>query len=81
MPTHICPYGIKAPDLLKRKGFTVEDRHLETREAMDAFKVGHGVKTTPQTFIDDKRVGGGDLRRCFGLRVRAPWRVQLLAES
>ena len=71
MPTHTCPYGIKALDLLKRKGFEVEDHHLNTREATDAFKVEHGVKTTPQTFIDGKRVGGyDDLRRHFGLHVR-----------
>ena len=29
MPHHICPYGLKAIDLLKRKGFAVEDRWLE----------------------------------------------------
>ena len=76
MPTHTCPYGIKALDLLKRKGFTVEDKHLATREATDAFKAEHNVKTTPQTFIDGKRVGGyDDLRRHFGLHVRAPGEV------
>jgi glutaredoxin len=76
MPTHTCPYGIKALDLLKRKGFAVEDLHLTTREATDAFKVEHDVKTTPQIFIDGKRVGGyDDLRRHFGLQVQAPGEV------
>jgi glutaredoxin len=76
MPGHTCPYGLKALDLLERKGFTVDDRHLETREATDAFKAEHGVKTTPQTFIDGQRVGGyDDLRRHFGLAVRAPGQV------
>jgi glutaredoxin len=76
MPTHTCPYGIKALDLLKRKGFTVEDRHLTTREATDAFKAEHGVRTTPQTFIDGSRVGGyDDLRRHVGQHVRAPGEV------
>ncbi len=71
MPTHTCPYGIKALDLLQRKGFAVEDKHLATREATDAFKAEHEVKTTPQTFINGKRVGGyDDLRRHFGLHVR-----------
>ncbi len=71
MPTHTCPYGIKALYLLQRKGFAVEDRHLTTREETDAFKAEHGVKTTPQTFIDAKRVGGyDDLRRHFGIAVR-----------
>jgi len=29
--THICPFGIKAVDLLKRKGFEVEDNWLTNR--------------------------------------------------
>ena len=73
MPGHTCPYGLKAKYLLERKGFTVDDRWLTTREAVDAFKAEQGVKTTPQTFIDGERIGGhDDLRRHFGLRVRDP---------
>jgi glutaredoxin len=71
MPGHTCPYGLKALALLRRKGYAVDDRLLTTREAVDAFKAEHGVKTTPQTFIDGERVGGyDDLRRRFGLAVR-----------
>ena len=70
---HVCPYGLKAVDLLKRKGFQVDDRHLGTRKATDAFKAEHGVKTTPQVFIDGTRIGGyEDLRRHFGMKVRDP---------
>ena len=70
---HVCPYGLKAVDLLKRRGYAVDDRHLETREATDAFKAEHGVKTTPQVFIDGTRIGGyEDLRRHFGMKVRDP---------
>src|SRR5687768_18570658 len=73
MPEHTCPYGLKALDLLKRKGFKVEDQWLETREETDAFKASHGVKTTPQVFIDGERIGGyDDLRRHFGLKVAEP---------
>ena len=73
MPEHTCPYGLKALDLLKRSGFAVEDRHLGTRAETDAFKAEHGVATTPQIFIDDKRIGGyDDLRRHLGLAVRVP---------
>ncbi|WP_414712666.1 MauE/DoxX family redox-associated membrane protein [Sphingopyxis sp.] len=73
MPGHICPYGLKAKHLLESRGFTVDDRWLTTREETDAFKAGHGVKTTPQTFIDDVRIGGyDDLRRHFGLKVADP---------
>jgi glutaredoxin len=73
MPGHICPYGIKSRWLLKRHGYRVEDHWLQTREQTDAFKVKHGVKTTPQAFIDGQRIGGhDDLRRYLGLRVRDP---------
>jgi glutaredoxin len=70
---HLCPYGLKAKDLLGRQGFTVEDRVLTSREATDAFKAKHGVSTTPQTFINGTRIGGYDeLRRHFGKTVIDP---------
>ncbi|WP_260582752.1 glutaredoxin family protein [Sphingopyxis sp. PET50] len=73
MPGHTCPYGLKARHLLKRKGFTVDDRWLTTREEVDAFKAEHGVGTTPQTFIGGVRIGGyDDLRRHFRLKVADP---------
>ncbi len=73
MPTHTCPYGLKAKDLLRRQGYAVEDCWLRTREEVDAFKAEHGVKTTPQIFVGGERVGGyDDLRRFFGLRVTDP---------
>ncbi|NJB89971.1 glutaredoxin [Sphingopyxis italica] len=73
MPGHVCPYGLKAKHLLESRGFAVNDRWLTTREETDAFKAEHGVKTTPQTFIDGARIGGhDDLRRHFGLKVADP---------
>ena len=73
MPGHVCPYGLKALHLLKRRGFEVDDHWLETREQTDALKRRLGVETTPQVFIDGRRIGGyDDLRRHFGLPVRAP---------
>ncbi len=67
MPDHICPYGLKTLDLLKRQGFEIDDHHLTTREETDAFKRDHDVETTPQTFIDGARIGGyDDLREYFG---------------
>ncbi|HEY1124985.1 MAG TPA: glutaredoxin [Sphingobium sp.] len=73
MPDHVCPYGLKARHLLKAKGFTVHDHWLRTRAETDAFKAAHDVRTTPQTFIDGKRVGGyDDLRRHFGKHVIEP---------
>ena len=73
MPSHTCPYGLKALHLLRRQGYTVDDRWLTTREQTDAFKAEHGVKTTPQVFIDGQRIGGyDDLRRHFGKPVADP---------
>lgn len=76
MPSHTCPYGLKALHLLRRSGFEVEDRHLETREQTDAFKAEHGVATTPQIFIGGTRIGGyDDLRRFLGRKVADPGAV------
>nr|WP_283405475.1 glutaredoxin [Novosphingobium panipatense] len=73
METHVCPYGLKAKDFLRRQGYEVEDHWLQTREETDAFKAEHGVKTTPQIFIAGERVGGyDDLRRHFGKTVPDP---------
>lgn len=73
MPDHTCPYGLKSKDLLEREGYKIEDHHLETREETDAFKKEHGVETTPQTFIDGKRIGGhDDLLKFFGKSVKDP---------
>lgn len=71
MTTHMCPYGLKSLDLLRREGYPVVDHHLTTRAEVDAFKKQHGVETTPQTFINGQRIGGyDDLRRYFGKKVR-----------
>lgn len=72
-PQHLCPFGLRARDLLRRKGFEVDDRLLTSRAEQDAFKAEHDVKTTPQVFIGGERIGGyDDLRRWFGLTVRDP---------
>ena len=60
MPDHLCPFGLKSKDLLERQGYEVEDHHLTTKEETEAFKREHGVKTTPQTFINGARIGGYD---------------------
>ncbi|SIT75277.1 MauE/DoxX family redox-associated membrane protein [Pontibaca methylaminivorans] len=67
MPDHLCPFGLKAKALLERKGYRVEDHHLTTREETDAFMAREGVSTTPQTYIEGRRIGGYDeLRAWFG---------------
>ncbi|WP_156839132.1 glutaredoxin family protein [Novosphingobium aquimarinum] len=67
MDKHVCPYGLKSLHLLRKHNYEVEDHWLTTRAETDAFKQEHDVKTTPQTFIGDERVGGyTDLRAWFG---------------
>ncbi|WP_017932091.1 MauE/DoxX family redox-associated membrane protein [Robiginitomaculum antarcticum] len=73
MDKHICPFGLKTVDLLKRKGFEVEDNWLTSREETDAFKQKHDVETTPQTFIKGERIGGFEsLRKYFGYEIKDP---------
>ena len=73
MQKHLCPWGLKTKDLLEREGFRVEDRWLTSREQVEAFKAEHGVKTTPQTFVGNERIGGyDDLRRYLGKPVADP---------
>ena len=68
---HICPFGLKSRDLLKREGFKVEDHHFESKAEADEFRDEHGVKTTPQTYIDGERIGGyDDLRAFFGIPLK-----------
>lgn len=68
-PSHICPFGLKSKDLLERQGFVVNDHHLTSRSETDRFKAKYEVKTTPQTFVEDERIGGyDDLRDYFNLK-------------
>lgn len=65
MKEHVCPYGMKSVWLLRHYGFEVDDNWLTTREETDAFRENHNVKTTPQTFIGGKRIGGYDQLRTY----------------
>jgi len=57
---HMCPFGLKAKDLLQRHGYDIDDQPLTSREQIDTFKAKHAVETTPQIFIDGQRIGGFD---------------------
>ena len=73
MREHICPFGLKARDLLSREGFDIDDHWLRTREQTDEFMKEQGVETTPQIFIDNTRIGGyDDLRRYLGKQIPDP---------
>lgn len=60
LPDHVCPFGVRAKQMLEDAGFEVEDNILSSREQVDAFEQKHGVDTTPQVFIDGERIGGSD---------------------
>lgn len=67
-PDHLCPWGIKALDLLKRHGYEVEDHHLESMDANKQYKEEHDVDETPQIYIEGEHIGGYDaLREHLGL--------------
>lgn len=60
LPDHICPYGVRARELLIGAGFEIDDQVLATRDQVEAFKDEQGVDTTPQVFIEGRRIGGAD---------------------
>ena len=60
LPDHICPFGVRAKDMLEATGYDVDDRILRSREEVDAFEEEQGVDTTPQVFIGNERIGGSD---------------------
>ena len=61
--TPICPYCVRAKDLLKKKGVSTWEeidvsKDPEIREAMITRAAGR--RTVPQIFIGDTHVGGFD---------------------
>lgn len=73
MPTHVCPSGLKAKALLERRGYSVDDRWLRSRDDVEAIKAELDVKTTPQVIIDGMPVGGyTDTLDHFGITRRDP---------
>lgn len=64
-PDHICPWGLKAMDMLKRDGYEVEDHHLKSSEEGERFKEDHDVSETPQMYVEGEHVGGYDELRSF----------------
>ena len=65
MSDHLCPFGLKSLDALKHAGYDIIDRHITTQDENKLVKETLGVKTTPQTFIDGKRIGGNDDLQVF----------------
>ena len=60
LPEHVCPFGVRAKQMLEQNGYAIEEHLLRSREEADAFEAEHGVETTPQVFIGGERIGGSD---------------------
>jgi glutaredoxin 3 len=60
LPEHTCPFGLLAKRMLEDAGIAFNDKLLESREEVEEFKAKHSVATTPQTFVDGKRIGGSE---------------------
>ncbi len=58
LPDHVCPYGVRARQMLEEALFTIDEHILSTRLETDAFMEKEGVSTTPQVFIEGVRIGG-----------------------
>ncbi|MCP9809246.1 glutaredoxin [Cyanobium sp. HWJ4-Hawea] len=72
LPDHSCPWGLRAVRLLRERHIPFEDHRLTSAEEVEAFKLSHGVTTTPQIFSGNERVGGySDLAARLGVRPEA----------
>ncbi len=60
LPDHTCPFGVRAKQMLEQHGYEVDDRVLDSRDEVDAFKAEHGLQTTPLIVIADEQIGGSD---------------------
>jgi glutaredoxin len=60
LPDHVCPFGVRAKQMLEQAGYEIEDHQITTRAEVDAFKEEHGLRTTPLIFIGDEKIGGSD---------------------
>ena len=60
LPDHLCPFVVRAKQLLQAEGYQVDDQILRDRESVEAFKADHGVATTPLIVIDGETIGGCD---------------------
>ena len=60
--TEVCPYCVRAEQLLKRKGITdIEKIRIDLQPEMrDIMVQKTGRRTVPQIYIGDEHVGGFD---------------------
>ena len=60
--TQVCPYCVRAKDLLKRKGVTHQEIRVDTDDSARDLMLerAKGRRSVPQIFIDGVHVGGCD---------------------
>ena len=60
--TQVCPYCVRAKDLLKRKGVSITEYRVDTDDAKreEMLERSGGRRTVPQIFINGQHVGGSD---------------------
>ncbi len=60
--TEVCPYCVRAEQLLKRKGVTeIEKIRIDLQYEMRDIMIREtGRRTVPQIYINDEHVGGFD---------------------
>ena len=60
--TQVCPYCVRAKDLLKRKGVDVVEYRVDSDDKLrdEMLARANGMRTVPQIFINDRHVGGCD---------------------
>ncbi len=60
--TNICPYCVRAKNLLKSKNLPYEEINVTNDPVAreNLIKKANGRRTVPQIFIDDKHIGGCD---------------------
>ncbi len=60
--TNVCPYCVRAKDLLKRKGQSFNEINVEGDDALREAMIQRagGRRTVPQIFIGGAHIGGCD---------------------
>lgn len=60
--TPICPYCVRAKELLRKKGAAYEevDVFMDTGARVEMEQRSGGCRTVPQIFVGDVHVGGSD---------------------
>ena len=60
--TEVCPYCVRAKDLLTRKGATYTEMRVDNDDTLRSTMIERagGRRSVPQIFINDQHIGGCD---------------------